>query len=399
MATAAAFTITHCPPAIAHGAYIETGAVRRRTLAQPIHLTEKNEDGEFAAGISFDDYTRMTTTTRTQNVWRPNAIPQWALNETATRRVLLAYLEARMFHGRLQQAAIIGTERERYIKIVAALRAQVTDLTKTVDKLCEEYAPHVECTGKFCLTRRRTLAIIIEGIDRRLRMAPRPDVYYEIIVGSYRQCLNATELSHQLNYLVSTQGIRVILRRLNLVAASLGYEVNFRAKLTPEQKLQRKQEREARKAESIADRELAKQRKAARLAQQEAQRVEAAQQRLAQQEARRVEAEARKLAEQEARRKVKLTTASLDRTNSSARQRFYPEGMCASCGKSKDRADRSRCAPCRERSVIATTKCKLNRQARWKKEGRCKYCGKEKQCENRKACNDCLQHWKMRNKL
>jgi hypothetical protein len=214
-------------------------------------MPEATEDG-FARGISFDDFTRMSTMERVVGHKHRREIPLWTLNDTATRRVVLHYMECRVFPQRNQRMQqIAGTERERFKGVIAAMKESAKRLDAIVGRLCSEYVAHIECGSPFCAARRKVLAALIESIDKQLMLSTRPDIFHSIVTAYYRQRMNATEVAQFLGG-ITPQGVRQTIFRLNRAAAALGYKVEFLPKLTAAERAARKLDREANRRECIA---------------------------------------------------------------------------------------------------------------------------------------------------
>ncbi len=349
MSACAAVRIQYCPPMPASDVRDSNPlTVRRRGRSFPVHCPEQNEDGSFQAGLGFDDYARMQTTSRVIGHKHRREIPFWTLNDAATRRVVLSYMESRCWGGK-QRATNTGTERERFIRVMNALRERTSQMTVVLGRLCAEYTEHYACTTSFCVARRATLATLISGLDKQLLLASHPDIFYDVVVCYYRQRENSHQIAEHLGWL-TPQGVRQIIRRMNIIASRLGYAVEFIPKPTPEQRAVRKAERERVRAARIEmNRERTERRRIA--AEQE--------------EKRRAEIAA---APKVARTVINITAERMRRMRGrpsgwrkysdglGTRQRWVRDGKCNQCGgKHGARRDGKRmCAFCSDRFAKRT---------------------------------------------
>ncbi len=328
-------TFTLCPPMPARGAMTYKPQYRTQKL-KPVHLPKHDADGNFENGLTFDDYSRCQTHTLLGGFGKRRcATPDWAMNDTSVRRVVLAFLERRCFSKR-RVATIQGTERERLLAAICAIAAQKEGLIATYDRLDAEYVAHLSCTAEFCQARRKTLRRILEGLDTSIRLTSQPDAIYSIVVEYHRWHLSSVGVAER--HGISPVAVRQILARINRTAAELGYAVEFSSRRTAEERERSKAERDAiREARRAEKRELAHANFLAR------------QQRLQERDALRAEAVKRELsstvtvaasdrllvAPSEKQRKPRSSTHAVRRAN----------GLCPDCGAKPDEG-RSRCKPC-----------------------------------------------------
>jgi hypothetical protein len=268
MACAAAVRITFCPPMPAKGVYFQKENLSRKPIS--VRFDSHGVSPESMSTMSWEDYgqgvqTRLHLGGLGQ---RHQQTPLWTMNDTDVRRVLLAYLESRIY-SKKQQKRIRGDERKRYVKVMRAMEREAASLCERLKRLVEEYVAHIECTGPFCVARRKTLTCIMAGLDRQIILATRADVFHEIIRGFYRVRLNSTELSQHLGNVVTPYGIRAILHRLNKTAAGLGFEVDLQSRrLSEEERAARaalKKARAERREQIRADKAALKKRGRGRL--------------------------------------------------------------------------------------------------------------------------------------
>lgn len=331
---ATAVRVTYCPPGSARNAFFDTPHDSSFRRHRPVHLPSLDEEGTFERGIDHSDYGRMNTYYHlggSRN--RRLSTPEWALSETATRRVLLAFMEGRVFSKRAREA-LTGSERERFVVAMARMKQRTDAMMKVVDRLCDEYCAAVDGD------RRRILQLEIDVLDKQIQLAGRPDVLIAIVHGYHRQRLTSRELAEKLA--MTDAHIRQLLFRLNKVAKGLGYEVE---RTSPEDLERRRQHRLTVTAEDKQRRELARLQKteaakAARLlavAQKQAAAWSRWQARLQKQAA----AQARAAA-------TKAVRKSRVRGQGPTRERWAREGKCVGCGG--ERNDKTLCIRCRERS-------------------------------------------------
>jgi len=311
-----------CPPHAAAGILQDEPQFNHRQM--PVHLPDKDEESDgYVRGLSFDDYRMCSIQTHLGGRGgRHQPTPLWTQSNAAVQRVLLAFMEGRVF-SKKKCATFHGNERERFLAVIQRLKKQTASLTVIIGRLCNEFVVTTDPA------RRKILQTQIQNIDRRLILASRPDVFYEIVVGYYRQRLSSPELAGQLGGVVSPWGIRALLHRMNVYAKRLGYAVEVHEppprQLYPSEQARknaRSERRAARDAERAAKRNARFLAKVAR----DAERLE------------------KKRAAQAAKPKRILLGPT--------RERWKKEGKCTSCGGDRDRADRLFCEACRAQAKI-----------------------------------------------
>src|SRR5882672_9921523 len=93
-------------------------------------------EGWVSNGIAFSDYDRMSTHTHKQSGERRLPTPQWAVNDTMLKEVLVRYMEIRA--GWAVHPGD-GTPTERLAAAEAAIKSKVSDLIATVGHLSGQY--------------------------------------------------------------------------------------------------------------------------------------------------------------------------------------------------------------------------------------------------------------------
>lgn len=204
--------VTICPPAIARGAMFDKPTFRRAQVL-PVHAPRAEDGGRC---ISFDDFSRMQTQFHGRPRTRITQRPEWTENASATRRVLLCYMESRVC-SKSQIKQFRGNERERFVRVIAKLKQRADALRPAVDRLCEEF---VTCSDA---ARRKELTTSITAYDRRIQLAEKCDVFFNVVRDYYVLQMSSVEVAEQNG--LSPWGVRAICHRLNRAARSLGYHV------------------------------------------------------------------------------------------------------------------------------------------------------------------------------
>src|SRR5580692_9952933 len=101
----------------------------------PIHV-EFTSDGFHSTGISYDDYKGMSLMKRKAVTERRLPTPEWALNDTKLRDVMVAFIETRAGFRKLQN----GTPQVRLSNANKRRLANKPRLVETLTKLCRDYA-------------------------------------------------------------------------------------------------------------------------------------------------------------------------------------------------------------------------------------------------------------------
>ena len=210
----AAHSITFCTPAAAKNSFLtDLKIVSNR--AYPVHLPEKNEDGEFQRGLSFSDYERCHVQQRGGPRQRRCTTPLWAMNEASTRHVLLAFFEASV-NSNKQRGFIHGNERERLVAVLQKMKERRAAKITVLDKLCDEF---ISCSDP---ARRKILQIEISAIDRRLQLEDHVDTSYNIVFDYYRLAMDSVGVAEKNG--LTPYGVWQILFRMNKVARRLGFD-------------------------------------------------------------------------------------------------------------------------------------------------------------------------------
>jgi|SRR5271157_1440607 len=206
-------TFTLCPPHAAAGILQDEPNFNHKQ--KPVHLPDRDEEGDgYARGISFEDYSRMQTSTRTTGRKQPT--PLWSQSDAAVRHVLLAFLETRAF-SKKKCAGLVGNERQRFIAVIQRLKDRSASLIATLECLCSQFVATTDPA------RRKMLTTEISGLDRQIQLVSRPDIFHTLIVARYRERLDSVGVAERCG--LSPWGVRQLCFRLNKVARSLGYEI------------------------------------------------------------------------------------------------------------------------------------------------------------------------------
>lgn len=103
----------------------------------PISAT-MTASGWLSNGISFDDYSRMSTRTKKASGERRLPTPLWAMNNAMLRRVIVQFMEERAF-SKKERTAFKGTLKERLDRAKARIVAKRPAALSVLARLCEEY--------------------------------------------------------------------------------------------------------------------------------------------------------------------------------------------------------------------------------------------------------------------
>lgn len=207
--------VTICAPHAAH--FLAEPEVAFADRHKHTVNAEMNGDGEMVSTshISFDDYTRMqTSTSRRGFANRRAGVPLWTRNQSTVRAVLVRYFEGRAKFGSRERASLSNaTEAERLKRACEKLRADVPRAMAVMDKLCAEYVA-LRQTG-FWPDREPKLAQEIAGLDTSLRLAQEnaPAVILGILYQSYNVGMDSVGVGAMFGY--KPPHVRQILRRLN----------------------------------------------------------------------------------------------------------------------------------------------------------------------------------------
>jgi hypothetical protein len=142
--------------------------------------------------------------------------PEWTKNTADTRRVLLHYMESRVF-SKLTIKTLSGDERERFVRVIEKMKKQAAALVPYLDRRCEEF---VNCTDP---ERRKQLTVSIAVLDRRIQLGAKCDVFFFVVRDYFVMRMSSVDVAQQNG--LSPWGVRAIVHRLNRAALALGYHV------------------------------------------------------------------------------------------------------------------------------------------------------------------------------
>jgi hypothetical protein len=136
----------------------------------PVHANAAAEGEWTSPGIAFEDYARMSTQTKKQSGCRRLDTPEWALDQTKLRALIVLLFEGRAFGRAKKYRAVVGvgTERERLRRAQSKMFADRPKKLAILDGLCIEYVTLKREGGD--PARVRKLESIIEGLDTSIRM-------------------------------------------------------------------------------------------------------------------------------------------------------------------------------------------------------------------------------------
>jgi len=106
----------------------------------------------------------------------------------------------------LARRGIVGTERERFVAVMARMKEMVSGLIATLDRLSAEYVEHLKCGAPFCARRCKILSKQIAGLDCQIFLCQNPDLFYFLVQAYYHQRLDSVGCAQELN--LSPWGVR-----------------------------------------------------------------------------------------------------------------------------------------------------------------------------------------------
>lgn len=207
--------------ALAFLSLTRAGQIMRRTgynhgpLPVHAHLTG---DGWESNGISYEDYSGMSLTKRKVVAERRLPTPEWALNDSRMRSVIVRALELRANFRKPQ----LGTPKERLERTVNRRLAEKPRLEELVAKNCHAYVA-LKKAGNDPL-RVQELGALIESMDTELRfMGKEPELLAGVIYRYYR--LNEDSVAVGKALAIKPPHVRQILWRLHKAARAVATEV------------------------------------------------------------------------------------------------------------------------------------------------------------------------------
>jgi hypothetical protein len=179
----------------------------------PVHV-EFTSDGFHSTGISYDDYKGMSLMKRKAVTERRLPTPEWALNDTKLRDVMVAFIETRAGFRKLQN----GTPQVRLSNANKRRLANKPRLVETLTKLCRDYAA-LKKSGKDP-ERLKQLGIEIESFDTQLRFLGKEDeMVAGVVYRYYRLKDNSVEVAAALG--MKPPHVRQVLWRLDKAARAV----------------------------------------------------------------------------------------------------------------------------------------------------------------------------------
>jgi hypothetical protein len=160
-----------------------------------------------STGLSFDDYSRMSTHSHKQRAERKLAAPFWARNDEALRNLLVRFMETRA----LFKYPRPGTLTERLRRAVSWRRKGRRILEKTLRNLTKEY---VACPRRKW-ARKRRLAVEIQNVDSTLCLIARnePALIARVVYLYFRAEMNSVGVAAETG--IKPPAVRVILWKLD----------------------------------------------------------------------------------------------------------------------------------------------------------------------------------------
>ena len=159
-------------------------------------------------GISFDDYARMSTHTRSRNLDRRLPTPAWALSDVWLRKLLILFLESRAQMRSSKEDIITRRDiAERKIK------ERLPQWNATLDTLQHEYVEaRREGAAKEAL---KNMEVEIENLDTLIRVTQKGTLatLAAVVVLYYRMRKNSVEVAEELQ--LKPPHVRMLLFRLH----------------------------------------------------------------------------------------------------------------------------------------------------------------------------------------
>jgi hypothetical protein len=210
-----------CAPAAAH--LIEAPQPIFADRHQYAVHAEMDGDGDMVTttGIAFEDYRVMTTQIHKRSGERRLPTPEWALDQTKLRAVIVRYFECRAFGSGLRKHPIVGTEKERLARAQAKLVLDKEKKLAILDGLCREYVA-LKKDGSDP-ARVRKLEQLIEGLDTQIALVDRgPAPFVAMIYFYYSLRMDSVGTAEALS--IKPPAVRQSLFRLSNVWKELNGE-------------------------------------------------------------------------------------------------------------------------------------------------------------------------------
>jgi hypothetical protein len=266
--------VKYCPPAAAHSTIAPEPVFHGRDQ-HPV-TAEMGSDGEMVSpyGISFDDYSRMQTTTKA-STYRYKPVPVYATDPDAMRRLLVRFMEMRAFglSRACKRGPLPGTDAYRLRRAHMKLLDDVPRLDALANDLCRRFVEGKQNGADPAWLKK--MEIEIEGVDSLMIVAKdTPNIVVGVIWRSY--CLNEDSVTVGERLGLKPPSVRALLSRLAKTWARMQIEnagpgaAGRLPKLSPERLEQRRkssatwyaslseEERSARMGRSVARRRAAR---------------------------------------------------------------------------------------------------------------------------------------------
>jgi hypothetical protein len=181
---------------------------KTRTLPVNVDFTA---DGFSTNGLSYEDYAGMHMTSGALAPCRRLETPDWALNDTRMRDVLIAYMELRAGWRRPQT----GTPESRLQRAIKRRLGNKPRFTETLTKLAKDYVA-LKKAGKEP-ARLKKLGSDIESLDTQLRFIGKDHTLALGVIYHYYRCgLDSPAVAAELD--IKPPHVRGILWRLHKAA-------------------------------------------------------------------------------------------------------------------------------------------------------------------------------------
>lgn len=180
----------------------------RKYKAVSAHATQ---DGFESTGIAFSDFGRMHITKRAVRRKRRLPVPEWAVNTTSMRAVVLKFLENRLYIHDTH-----GTDDERLQRIKEVAKYRLPHLEAEVKTRLQRY--HAKAAAGAGPEELRTLAIEAQNADTALMIQRKglAETAFAVVHYYYNLGMASTQVANTLG--VKPPMVRIWLYRMNFLA-------------------------------------------------------------------------------------------------------------------------------------------------------------------------------------
>lgn len=144
-------------------------------------------NGWESTGLDYGDVSRMGTRRCKTHKYRQKPVPDWAVNDTKLRELILRFLEQRVGRKKRKYA----DDRERLAAIVEKLKVQAANKEKKIDELCAAYVAATDPAEK------ERLEKCIREADCFIRVSRAPHVLHDAVIAYYRMGMDSNEAAER----------------------------------------------------------------------------------------------------------------------------------------------------------------------------------------------------------